>query len=269
MNKSIVNHPYRVYAADTFIQKYKEGGRAIYMAFGREKEWDHGIPERLENTIQESKDFISTIAAMRRIDKTNIVPVIRNYAWKSGDTEYTTFDRTDASVHFSKFYTVNSEGRVYVCVTRGSGAVSEEPKGHNNGNDIITNDGYKWQYFYNVTTSEYNLYKGRDWIVIHYGANYATAEQKAHGTVNVNVAFGAHHIMMSQKLTDDLKTDINFHQIGLISAPIDKHHSDITADIPKVSDMHRDYVRLIYLENHYKTERRIGKHETPHVVLEF
>lgn len=268
-NNSIVNHPYRVLASDTFIQQYKEGDKPIYMAYARETEWFDGVPERLSNTLNEAGDFVDNILAMRRIDKTNIVPVIRNYPWESGDTQYTTFDTSSETAHYSKFYTVNSEGRVYLCVEKGSGAVSEEPTGHNNGNDILTNDGYKWQYFYTVTADEYQLYLGRDWIVIHYGADYASDEQKQHGSIYVNVAFGAHHIMFSQKLDDNLKTNVNFHQIGLISTPLDKQLQQITSDIPDVKNMHPDYVRLIYLENHYKIERRIGKHETPHIVVEF
>lgn len=268
-NNSIINHPYRVLASDTFIQQYKEGDKPIYMAYSRETEWFDNVPERLDNTLEESTEFISNMLGMRRIDKANIVPVIRNFAWESGDTNYTTFNSASETPHFSKFYTVNREGRVYLCVERGAGAVSEEPTGHNSGNDILTNDGYKWQYFYTVTAAEHQLYLGRDWIVIHYGEDYASAEQKQHGSVNVNIAFGAHHIMFSQKFDDNLKTNVNFHQLGLISTPLDKDLQQITADIPDIKTVHPDYIRLIYLENHYRIERRIGKHETPHVVLEF
>jgi hypothetical protein len=267
MSKSTVNQPYRVFLADNFLQYYKEGDRPLYMAIGKSTAWPNPSPTRTYDTANESHDFISNLLAMKRVENTGIIPVIRNFKWESGLTDFVVFDTLDSDASYSKFYCVNSEGRIYACVGVGAGAVSEEPLGHNNGNDILTDDGYSWQYYYNVTPEEYLDYYDTPWIVMNFGP-YASQEQVDYGNRYVNVAFGSNHVMVRTKLTDELIVGVDYYQIGLISLPHDLLDEPITEIYHKVSDLSY-HQHVVYLENTYKLSRKIGKWEEIKIVLEF
>lgn len=268
MGTSTVNQAYRVFLADNFLQYFKENNNPLYIAIGRSTKWPSDLPARSFDTTLEKTNFVSDIVAMQRVEKTGIIPVARYYKWQSGLNDFTVFDVLDQNASHSKFYCVNSEGRIYACVTKGAGVVTEEPKGHNNGNDITTADGYTWQYYYVVTADELaDANRNGDWIVMHFGS-YASSEQVQYGNRFVNVAFGNNFVLVKERLTDKIKIGVDYHQIALFASPTDKVGNPITVKYPDVSNINK-ILQMVYLENRYTISRKIGKWELPEIVIEF
>lgn len=268
MSNSTINHPYRVFLVDNFLQYFKENDNPLYIAIGHSDPWPSPTPPRLYDTTKEKTDFKSTLIAMQRVEKTGIIPVIRYHKWKSGDLDFTVFNVNDSNASYKKFYCVNSEGRIYACVGKGAGAVTEQPLGNNMGNDILTADGYTWQYYYTVTASELaDAEQNQYWIVMHF-AGYASAEQVLYGNRYVNLAFGNNFLMIKEKLTDMIKIGVNYHQIALFSSPTDLQGNLLTTKYPDITKLN-PHLHMIYLENRTMITRQIGKSELPQIVLEF
>lgn len=267
---SIVTNPFRVFSVDKFLQTHKELKQPLYFTIHKKDPWDNGgIPPNMNNTDKERSDALDSLIAMQRIPDEDLFPVIKNYRWKSGLTDFVQFDDNNDSAIYTKFYCVNSEGRVYTCVKKGSEAVSVEPKGHNNGNVITGADGYEWKYYYIAKGDEFAKFKDHIWFPIHFG-NYATPEQVQYGSRFVNIAFGANYVMAQCRITDEgIPIHIDYHQIGLISNPHDMAQKSMTTFQPDPKQLDKDWSDLVYLENMYKVQRKIGKHETYQIILEF
>lgn len=266
---SIVNNPFRVYTSDQFLQEHKERGRPLYVAISRSRRWDNALPPEISNTAAERSEFVRDILGMQKVKTEDLIPVIFKHVWEEGDEDFVEFDENSENAVYSKFYALNSEDRVYQCVKKGAGAVSSEPLGHNNGNVIATGDGYEWKYFYSLKDGERDKFATGWWMPIHFG-DYSTTEQADHGSKYVNIAFGAHHVLVYAKLTDEgLPNDVTYHQIGLISGPRKKDGTYMDEDFPKLEDMDVEGFDVIHIENRYPVTRNIGKWEKVSTTIEF
>ena len=191
---ALITDEFRLFNADNFIKSVTDPTNSYYIfvglcnpvgnEYGRSPTWNQDPPAPIDN-FSYTRGCYDWMMYGRRITPGNIRRVVRRIDWKKG-TRYEQY-RDDYSVlnpspntgstrlYDANYYVVNSEFRVYICLSNGSSG--DNPKG--NGSEDEPNfvdtepsaagssgDGYVWKYLYTVSPADVIKFDSTDFITV-------------------------------------------------------------------------------------------------------
>jgi hypothetical protein len=171
---AIVTNKFRHSNAKNFYDSF--GTDKYYLFVGRSEAWanDNSPPVPVDTIVSETEQYRDMIAA-KNVSTPNVTYVIPRRNWYTAtvydmyhhNVTVTTPSSTGAvNLWDSKFYVMNQNYNVYVCISNNGGVVSTaEPTGTST-NIITTGDGYKWKYLYNISTSDVQKYLSLDFMPV-------------------------------------------------------------------------------------------------------
>lgn len=191
---ALITDDFRLFNADNFIESVTDPNNSYYIfvglpnpvgeGYGRSLNWNNDPPQPIDSFAY-LRHCYDTMMYGRRITPGNIKRVIRRINWVKG-TRYDQY-RDDYSVnnvspntgstrlYDANYYVINSEFKVYVCLSNGSSG--NNPKG--NGSEDEPNfvdtepsaagssgDGYVWKYLFTVSPSDVIKFDSTDFITV-------------------------------------------------------------------------------------------------------
>lgn len=178
----------------------------LYCFLSRVQPWDNETnPPTPILSDYYIKQVHKNIFGIKRIDTSNMSPVIERIDWVSGTT-YTEYSSTNESLFdlgsdgklINKFYIRNSYDQVFKClsnnttVTNPNGSPStiqpvvdfsyDKTKGY-----IETNDGYKWKYLYSIDSGSKLNFFDENWIPVPLFSHRANVNSTLVGSGEISV----------------------------------------------------------------------------------
>jgi len=191
---ALITDDFRLFNADNFVESVNDPDNAYYIfvglpnpvgpEYGRSLDWNQDPPSPIDN-FSYTRSCYDWMMYGRRITPGNIRRVIRRIDWVKG-TRYEQY-RDDYSVfnvspitgstrlYDCNYYVVNSEFKVYVCLSNGSSGAN--PKGNaseDEPNFVDTEpsaagssgDGYVWKYLFTVSPADVIKFDSTDFITV-------------------------------------------------------------------------------------------------------
>lgn len=138
---------------EAMIADFSDAENNYYVALGRAEYWDSSdTPPTPRNDMDEQRKFRNSVQALKKVRGVEFV-VPRNN-WSSG-TVYNAWDDTQVGYAARKYYVMNSNFQVYICLRQGKDANGDavpstvNPTGSNN-DPFETSDGYVWKFLYTI-----------------------------------------------------------------------------------------------------------------------
>jgi len=186
---AIITDQFRILSADNFVSSVGSTTNSYYAFVGLTNSTDYksdweDLPRSPVDSFDNFNDIWDTIIALKKINAVDVRKVIRKNTWESGTTydiyrqdisrlrRSISSDRT--SLYESNYYVINSDFRVYMCLSNGSdpdnldGKPSlDEPR----FTDLepraagVSGDGYIWKYMYTIKPNEIVKFDSVDYIV--------------------------------------------------------------------------------------------------------
>ena len=191
---ALITDNFRLFNADSFINSVSDPNNSYYIfiglpnpvgeGYGRTLDWNTDPPSPIDNQSYIYHTY-DTMMYGRRITPGNIRRVIRRIDWVKG-TRYEQY-RDDYSVDNvspttgstrlfdANYYVVNSDFRVYVCLSNGS--TGNNPKGNGSEDEPTfvdtepspagsSGDGYIWKYLFTVSPSDVVKFDSTQYITV-------------------------------------------------------------------------------------------------------
>ena len=193
---AIVTDQFRILNANNFVESVVNPANSYYIfaglpnpqpveiGFGRVTDWDIYIPDPTDN-IQYLSHYRDTSIFGKRVTSSNIRRIIRRINWTE-NVKYEMY-RHDYSIsnpspssnssrlYSSKYYVMNSDYRVYVCIDNGSSG--SNPKGNGSRDEPtftdlepsaagLSGDGYLWKYLFTVSPSDIIKFDSTEYIAV-------------------------------------------------------------------------------------------------------
>ena len=268
---TVIKFKSHVQNALNFADRYGKASvtEYLYLAAAKSTAWlDEANPDVPVDTVEEEEDFYDVHIGMQKVSTTNIIPVVTRRDWTTGNT-YVAFDKTDANAYNTAFYVLNSEGRVYECITSG-GVSTVEPSGVGTaGLQGPLVDGYTWKYLYDLSLFDSSNILNDTWLPVNYEDNI-TAEQTSDGDLDAVNTLGAKYVIINIVLDDGgLPVDTSYRQTAIIANPLDDLAAPLTAVNALPADVTAYSGQFLHLENRVAVYRISGQSETINTVLEF
>ena len=214
---AIITDQFRILNAETFVQSFTGIGTTTnyYYTFLAHPNptnttienygisaWNSNPPEPKDSFQQENLYFDSMLF-LKRVNYNDVSKVIPRYDWESGiiyDMYRNNYDinnsapQTDSkTLYDSRYYTVNSEYKVYICLN--NGANPEYPNGQRSlyePNFIDINpqqagdgtDGYLWKYLYSILPTEIIKFSTSNYISVPKKWGDPTTESIKNAAIN-------------------------------------------------------------------------------------
>lgn len=179
----LVTTDFRVTNAKQYVEMFSESEDNIYFFLGKYSSWvdpgteavDDNNPTVPTDTKYELRDVWREMIALKKIISSDVSLGLRRYDWTSG-TIYDQFDDRDMSIHYKKWYMVNSQNQVFACLNNGrtlsggsyTGVQSTYEPFYDGNNPTIsvfnTPDGYTWKYIYTISVGSFLKFATPNWI---------------------------------------------------------------------------------------------------------
>jgi hypothetical protein len=182
---AIITYQFRILNTDPFVKSFTGIGTTTnyYYSFLAHpnptnttienygtSNWQAQPPEP-KDSFRDENSYFDSMLFLKRITSNDVARIIPRLNWESG-VSYDMYrnnysidnpaPQTDAkTLYESRFYVINSEYKVYICLNNGSNP--EYPKGQKSlyePNFVDTNpqqagdDGYLWKYLYTILPSD-------------------------------------------------------------------------------------------------------------------
>ena len=191
---ALITDNFRLFNADSFIESVSDPNNSYYIfiglpnpvgpEYGRSLTWNQDPPSPTDNQSYIYHTY-DTMMYGRRITPGNIRRVIRRIDWVKG-TRYEMY-RDDYSVsnvspitgstrlYDANYYVVNSDFRVYECLSNGSSG--DNPKGNGSEDEPTfvdtepsaagsSGDGYIWKYLYTLSPADVIKFDSTQYITV-------------------------------------------------------------------------------------------------------
>jgi hypothetical protein len=208
---AIVSDNIRILNARNFVSGILTSTNSYYTFVGLpnpqdiQSDWNDNPPTPTDNFTSEW-DTWDTMVALKKINDSDVRLVVKKYTWSSGTTyDYYRHDysvtnppinSSGTSLYGSKYYVVNSDNRVYICLQNGT--TPENPEGNpsldeptfvdleprNAGN---SGDGYIWKYLYTIKPNELIKFDSTEYMPVP--TNWETNDE--HAEVRLNAVDGS------------------------------------------------------------------------------
>tara|TARA_B100000085_G_scaffold209214_1_gene193115 strand:- start:1396 stop:2970 length:1575 start_codon:yes stop_codon:yes gene_type:complete len=211
---AIITDQFRILNAETFIKSFTGvGGTAnnYYTFLGHpdptrtlvenygDSNWAGSPPDPRDSFEQENL-YYDSMMFLKKIGTSDVSRVVRRINWTVGttydvykgdvDINKASLVTNAKSLYDSNYYVINSEYKVYVCIS--NGANPERPEGEKSlfePNFVATSvsqagaidDGYRWKYLYTLTPSEIIKFTTDDFMPVpsNWGAGETAAVKDA------------------------------------------------------------------------------------------
>ena len=192
---AIITDQFRILNANNFIESVANTSNSYYITvglanpaapvgFGRVDNWDSATPDPTDNFsyINHAQD---TILFGKKLSTSNIRRLIRRVDWKRGTTyeifrhDYSSDNKSPETsstrLYDAKYYVMNSDFRVYVCINNGSSGINTTGKGSEDEpffTDLEpskageSGDGYVWKYLFTVAPSDIIKFDSTEYISV-------------------------------------------------------------------------------------------------------
>ena len=191
---ALITDDFRLFNADNFVESVTDPDNAYYIfvglpnpvgeGYGRSLEWNDGPLAPLDN-FSYVRHCYDTMMYGRRITPGNIRRVIRRIDWVKGtrSEQY----RDDYSVnnvapntgatrlYDANYYVINSDFRVYVCLSNGSSGSNPKGNGSEDEPNFVdtepsaagsSGDGYVWKYLFTVSPADVIKFDSTEYITV-------------------------------------------------------------------------------------------------------
>ena len=193
---AILTDKFRVVFAEKFRQMIALGENqavtdlgipptTLWLFFAKSVQWDGGIPDNPVDNQNSAYKIYDQIIGMKRINSSEIRPMIRNNRWTSGQvydiyrddygnvtstvgsiTNYVQSLNFEQHLYETNFYVVTSEYKVYKCLNNAkNGQSTVEPSSTSNA-PFTLSDGYTWKYLFTVNANDFEKFKTDEFIPI-------------------------------------------------------------------------------------------------------
>jgi hypothetical protein len=175
---AIITDQLRILNTKNFLSSVASTANSYYMFVGLpnatevSSTWNTNPPDPRDNFDQEN-NYWDTMIALKRINSSDVRPVIRKITWQSGVTydmyrhdiraENPSKPSNAFSLYDANFYVMNSDYRVYICLSNGTSP--DYPEGRPSLDEPtfidlepreagLSGDGYIWKYLYTIKPSD-------------------------------------------------------------------------------------------------------------------
>ena len=188
---AIVTDQFRILNAGNFVDSITDDANSYYVFVGlsnatstgqyKKSDWDDKTPNPVDNF--DYHGFISdNMSYGKRITSANVKRLAKRYNWTRGAKyemyrhDYSVDNKTSSGLnrlYDSKYYVMNSDYKVYICVDNGTTGLSTTPNAsldEPNFTDLEPSkagsggDGYVWKYLFTVTPSDIIKFDSTDYI---------------------------------------------------------------------------------------------------------
>lgn len=187
---AIITDQFRISTALDFIDRIKTSRDSYYLFTGLSNPeefsptWNTSPPAFRDSFDEENKVW-ETMFSLKKISSEDVRPVIKRYNWQSGVTydmyhhkisvDSPSFTTGSVSLYSSKYYVINRDFRVYICLNNGYDPqnltgrpsldeptfVDLEPRAAG-----TSGDGYVWKYLYTIKPSEVLKFDSTNYIPV-------------------------------------------------------------------------------------------------------
>ena len=198
---AIVTDQFRISNANNFVDSVLDSNNSYYVflglsnpggpsnpiGFGRSTSWDDSpssTPSPVDN-FQYLTHYRNTALFGKKINSANVRRVIRKVTWNSNTRydmyrhDYSVYNLTpnsqSARLYDSNYYVINSDFRVYICLSNGSSGsnlLGNTSKDEPTFTDLepsaagTSGDGYIWKYLFTVSPSDIIKFDSTEYIVL-------------------------------------------------------------------------------------------------------
>tara|TARA_B100000131_G_scaffold133762_1_gene130410 strand:- start:9442 stop:11028 length:1587 start_codon:yes stop_codon:yes gene_type:complete len=188
---AIVTDQFRILNAGNFVDSITDDANSYYVFVGlsnatstgqyKKGDWDDKTPNPVDNF--DYHGFISdNMSYGKRITSANVKRLAKRYNWTRGAKyemyrhDYSVDNKTSSGLnrlYDSKYYVMNSDYKVYICIDNGTTGLSTTPNAsldEPNFTDLEPSkagsggDGYVWKYLFTVTPSDIIKFDSTDYI---------------------------------------------------------------------------------------------------------
>jgi hypothetical protein len=155
-------------------------------------DWNSNTPDPVDN-FNYSNEYKYTILGVKKITSSDLIRVIPKIQWTNGlrydmyRHDYSRYNLTPVTnstrLYDSRFYVMNRDFRVYVCINNGAapsnnnkGVISVNEPIHTSESPEIESDGYIWKYLYTISPSDALKFDSTNYISVP--NNWETATQQ-------------------------------------------------------------------------------------------
>jgi hypothetical protein len=175
---AIITDQLRILSTRNFITELSSTDKSYYTFIGLPNSSEvsdtwNANPPAPKDSFDEENSYWDSIIALKKINSSDIRPVIRKISWTSStiydmyrhDISRTNLSKPSnrTSLYSSNFYVINSEYRVYICLHNGTDP--ENPNGKPSLDEPkfvdleprtagTSGDGYVWKYLYTISPSD-------------------------------------------------------------------------------------------------------------------
>lgn len=191
---ALITDEFRLFNADNFIDSVTDPNNSYYIfvglpnpvgpEYGRSLNWNEDPPSPTDNFAY-LRHAYDTMMYGRRITPGNIRRVIRRTDWIKG-TRFEQY-RDDYGVanvspntgstrlYDANYYVVNSDFRVYICLSNGSSGANPKGNGSEDEPTFVdtepsaagsSGDGYVWKYLFTVSPADVIKFDSTDYITV-------------------------------------------------------------------------------------------------------
>jgi hypothetical protein len=176
---AIITDQFRILRAKYFVNNITSASSSLYSFVGLcnatdyKSDWNK-YPPAPKDSFDEENDYWDTIVALKKINNDDVRQIIRKYEWSLGeiydmyrhDISRTNLSKPSnkTSLYASRYYVVNSDYRVYICLFNGASPENnfignpslDEPKFTDQEPQPAgtSGDGYIWKYLYTIKPSD-------------------------------------------------------------------------------------------------------------------
>ena len=201
---AIVTDQFRILNAGNFVDSITDDANSYYVFVGlsnasatgqyKKSDWDDKTPNPVDNF--DYHGFISdNMSYGKRITSANVKRLAKRYNWTRGSKyemyrhDYSIENTTSSGLnrlYDSKYYVMNSDYKVYICIDNGTTGISTTPNAsldEPNFTDLEPSkagsggDGYVWKYLFTVTPSDIIKFDSTDYISLPSNWNASTDPQ--------------------------------------------------------------------------------------------
>jgi hypothetical protein len=171
---AIITDNLKIRTCTNFINDVDNGNYYCFIGLSNYSDyfsdWNSNTPDPVDN-LNYLNEYKNTILGVKKITSSNTIRVIPKIQWTSGlkydmyRHDYSRYNLTPITrstrLYDSRYYVVNRDYRVYVCINNGAapsnqnlGVISINEPIHTSESPEIENDGYVWKYLYTISASD-------------------------------------------------------------------------------------------------------------------
>ena len=192
---AIISDQFRILNAANFVAGVANTANSYYTFLGLPNSGDvglgYGTTDWNSNTpapkdgFKEYNDDYDTMIALKKLNTGDVKRMVRKYAWTAG-TVYEMYKHNytrenlspqtaSTNLYDAKYYVVNSQFKVYLCINNGqdpSNPIGKQSLDEPNFTDLepkvagTSGDGYLWKYLYTISPSDIVKFDSIDYIPV-------------------------------------------------------------------------------------------------------